>query len=75
MFEGWDVEEEQRDFIPPNARDDAEVSLRRPTRFRPDRNLRSQERMRKKKPASAAFGMTVVGRKAKLESRNQKLVS
>src|SRR5229473_4570195 len=36
-------ERRKRDFIPPNARDGAEVSLRRPTH--------SQERMRKKKSA------------------------
>lgn len=34
----------RRDFIPPGARDVEEVSLRRPTAFRPDRNLQSQER-------------------------------
>jgi hypothetical protein len=36
-------ERRKRDFIPPNARDGAEVSLRRPTHL--------QEQMRKKKSA------------------------
>ncbi len=40
----------KRDFIPPNARDGAEVSLRKPTL--------SQERKRKKKRRLAPFEMT-----------------
>jgi hypothetical protein len=48
----------RRDFIPPDARDVEEVSLRRPTAFRPDRNLQSQERGGKKKRRPAPFEMT-----------------
>jgi len=46
-------DEEKRDFIPPNARDGAEVSLRKPTL--------SQERKGKKKRRLAPFEMTVWG--------------